>query len=518
MNFELNGTGASPIVHSKEFQAVILAGSGSKLFPLVDKTCPKALLPIANKPMLFYQLEWLESAHVTDILIVCQDDAHENIHSYIHNVLNAPERYPNSKVEVVKVKGSGSVSADALRHVANRIKTDFIVLSCDTITNYPPNQLLDVFRAQSPTMAALFHEPLKADGDASSSKKDKDDDLIEYIGIDHSTCRLLFCVDGDEVDDELPVRMSILDKFPAVNIHTKLRDAHLYVFKHWVIDFIAKSKIQSIKDELIPLLTHFQYSEEVLKREGIDKFLTSSANFDQFYASRQLSSTGGGFVNASRSVSLENHYNKQSREANLTRGGNSVGNNALSSSSSSRHHHHPSVGESGGSADSSVILLDSGDAGEEEVTDFHREIVCTAIVARGEGGYCFRVNSVPNYLEGCRALVKTLSAEEQVARSVERQKGCQVGDSVIGDSTRIGEKTGIKKSVIGKHCVIGKNVKIVNSVLMDHCVIEDKVVLEGTVVCGHSKVLEMSNLKDCQVASSVTVKKEVQGKNETFMG
>ncbi|KAJ3228861.1 hypothetical protein HDU78_009512, partial [Chytriomyces hyalinus] len=418
-------------------QAVILAGSGSKLFPLVDKTCPKALLPIANKPMLFYQLEWLESAHVTDILIVCQDDAHENIHSYIHNVLNAPERYPNSKVEVVKVKGSGSVSADALRHVANRIKTDFIVMSCDTITNYPPNQLLDVFRAQSPTMAALFHEPLKADGDASSSKKDKDDDLIEYIGIDHSTCRLLFCVDGDEVDDELPVRMSILDKFPAVNIHTKLRDAHLYVFKHWVIDFIAKSKIQSIKDELIPLLTHFQYSEEVLKREGIDKF-----------------------------------------------------------------------GESGGSADSSVILLDSGDAGEEEVTDFHREIVCTAIVARGDGGYCFRVNSVPNYLEGCRALVKTLSAEEQVARSVERQKGCQVGDSVIGDSTRIGEKTGIKKSVIGKHCVIGKNVKIVNSVLMDHCVIEDKVVLEGTVVCGHSKVLEMSNLKDCQVASSVTVKKE----------
>ncbi|KAI8622142.1 nucleotide-diphospho-sugar transferase [Chytriomyces sp. MP71] len=496
------GTTAAP-AHAKEFQAVILAGSGSKLFPLVDEVCPKALLPMANKPMLFYQLEWLESAMIIDVLIVCQEDAHKKINSYIHNVLNVSERYPNTKVEVVKVKGSGSVSADALRHVANRIKTDFIVMSCDTITNYPANKLLDVFRIQSPTFTALFHEPLKAEGDAgAASKKDKDDDLIEYVGIDHSTCRLLFCVAGDEVDDELPVRMSILDKYPVVNIHTKLRDAHLYVFKHWVIDFIAKSKIQSIKEELIPLLTHFQYSERVLKREGVEKFLTSSANFDQFYTARQLSSTGGGFVDASRSASMDAHYAKlRGSGGQRGRGGES-----------GPHHHHPSVGD--GSAASSAILLE-GEAGDE-ASDFHRQIMCTAVVAR-DGSYCFRVNSVPNYLEGNRALIKTFGPEELVPRSVERQKGCQVGDSIIGDSTRIGEKTGIKKSVIGNHCVIGKNVKIINSVLLDHCVIEDKVVLEGTVVCGHGKVSELSNLKDCQIAASVTVEREVQGKNETFM-
>ncbi|KAJ3024434.1 UNVERIFIED_CONTAM: hypothetical protein HDU68_008166 [Siphonaria sp. JEL0065] len=261
------------LAQSKEFQAVILAGSGAKLFPLIDEKCPKALLPIANKPMLFYQLEWLESAMING-------RSPQEINSYIHNVLNVSERYPNSKVEVIKVKGSGSASADALRHVSNRIKTDFIIMSCDTITNYPPNKLLDVFRIQSPTFTALFHEPLKPEGEAVT--KVKDDDLIEYVAIDHST-------------------------FPVVNIHTKLRDAHLYVFKHWVIDFLAKSKIQSIKDELILLLTHFQYSEKVLKREAVEKCmlcpiffapdiliekdLTSATNFDQFYTSRNQSST-----------------------------------------------------------------------------------------------------------------------------------------------------------------------------------------------------------------------------------
>ncbi|KAI9342921.1 nucleotide-diphospho-sugar transferase [Obelidium mucronatum] len=452
---------------TREFQAVILAGSGAKLFPLIDEKCPKAMLPLANKPMLFYQLEWLETAMINDIMIVCQEEAHKKINSYIHNVLNVSERYPNSKVEVIKAKGSGSASADALRHVANRIKTDFIVMSCDTITNYPPNKLLDVFRIQSPTFTALFHEPLKPEGEAAA--KIKDDDLIEYVGIDHSTCRLLFAVAGDEMDDELPVRMSILDKFPVVNIHTKLRDAHLYVFKHWVIDFLAKSKIQSIKEELIPLLTHFQYSEKVLKREGVEKYLMAPSNFDQFYTSRHQSSTGGGFVNATRSESMNKFYKGELKESEV----------------------------------------------DDPSTDFHKHIVCTALVAKE--GFCFRVNSVPNYLEGSRTLIKTINAEDLVPRSVERGKGCQVGDSLVGDSCRVGEKTSIKKSVIGNHCVIGKNVKIINSVLMDHTVVEDKAVLEGTVVCSNSKVLELCNLRDCQIASGVTLEREVQGKGEAYI-
>ncbi|KAJ3111146.1 hypothetical protein HK100_002796 [Physocladia obscura] len=411
-------------------------------------------------------------------MIVCQEDSHKKISSYIHNILNVSERYPNTKVEVVKVKGNGS--ADALRLVANRIK------------------LLDVFRIQSPTFTALFHEPLKPDNDSGSGSgsgggnslqknSNKDDDLTEYVAIDHSTCRLLFAVGSDEVDDELPVRMSILDKFAVVNIHTKLRDAHLYVFKHWVIDYVARSKIQSIKDELIPMLTHFQYSEKVLKREGVDKFLTQPSNFDDFYNARNESSTGGGFVNSHPSASINAYY------ANLS-------------------HHQNSITPA--SASSSAILLENEDV-DQESTDFHKSIICTALVARE--GLCFRVNSVPTYLEGSRALIKTISPEDLVPRSVERQKGCQVGDSLIGDSTRIGEKTGIKKSVIGKHCVIGKNVKIINSVLMDHCVIGDKVILEGTVVCDNSKVFEQCTLKDCQVGPNLTIEKEVNGKGETYI-
>ena len=46
-------------------------------------------------------------------------------------------------------------------------------------------------------------------------------------------------------------------------------------------------------------------------------------------------------------------------------------------------------------------------------------------------------------------------------------------DSMVGESTRIGERASIKRSAIGRHCTIGKGVKIVGSVIGDHCVIAD---------------------------------------------
>lgn len=47
------------------------------------------------------------------------------------------------------------------------------------------------------------------------------------------------------------------------------------------------------------------------------------------------------------------------------------------------------------------------------------------------------------------------------------------GDVMIGDSSRVGERTTIKRSVVGAHCIIGKHVRVVNSVLMDHVQLAD---------------------------------------------
>ena len=43
-----------------EFHPVILAGGrGSRMFPLCEE-CPKALLPVGNKPLIWYPVQLLE--------------------------------------------------------------------------------------------------------------------------------------------------------------------------------------------------------------------------------------------------------------------------------------------------------------------------------------------------------------------------------------------------------------------------------------------------------------------------
>ena len=44
-----------------EMQVVLLAGGlGQKMYPLTQSNTPKALLPIANRPLISYQLDLLE--------------------------------------------------------------------------------------------------------------------------------------------------------------------------------------------------------------------------------------------------------------------------------------------------------------------------------------------------------------------------------------------------------------------------------------------------------------------------
>ncbi|KAG1436430.1 hypothetical protein G6F56_013560 [Rhizopus delemar] len=56
-----------------EFQAVILAGYGSsnRLYPISEEdNLPKALLPVGNKPVISYTLEWLEKAGIHEAIVV----------------------------------------------------------------------------------------------------------------------------------------------------------------------------------------------------------------------------------------------------------------------------------------------------------------------------------------------------------------------------------------------------------------------------------------------------------------
>jgi translation initiation factor eIF-2B subunit gamma len=135
-----------------EFQAIVMCGYGNSLYPLtLESNVPKGLLPIQNKPLIYHSLQWIEKTNITEVLIVVYPDAKQKISSFT-------EHYEtNLKITVHEVK-EGCGSADALRNLKSFIKTDFVILSCDLITDVPPHLLINAHRAQNNTMTCLLYD------------------------------------------------------------------------------------------------------------------------------------------------------------------------------------------------------------------------------------------------------------------------------------------------------------------------------------------------------------------------
>lgn len=255
--------------NTQEFTAVVLAGFGGNLIPFTNQeNIPKALLPVANKPLLSYPLSWIEKAGISSTIIVCLD-AHETaISSWLRTSWKGSFRpalvAASSEDEIVG-------SADALRTLLSdkykdKIKSDVVILSCDSICEIPPHELLDFHRQSDASITSIFYRNHGADVMAPVKKGSK-----TFTGYEDSSKTLLYTNSEADVEDDLELRTSMLYKYPRLSLTTTLSDLHLYVCKRWVLDIIlAQEVISRINTDLIPLLCKAQFQSLVREKYAID--------------------------------------------------------------------------------------------------------------------------------------------------------------------------------------------------------------------------------------------------------
>ncbi|TPX58627.1 hypothetical protein PhCBS80983_g03008 [Powellomyces hirtus] len=462
-----------------EFQAVILAGRPSgwgSLDAITDDSelkaehnIPKAALPVAGKPMIHYQLAWLEAAKVQSVLVLCPQGSKNEIQAQL-------QKYAGSS-DALKFKlictNHGEGTADALRQIHDEIKSDFIVMSCDVITDLPAHHLIDLHRIHAPAVTTLMYESMQVEGAAPS----KGDGYAEYIGIDMEKGRLVFAAPQDTMRFQPPM----LRKFPRVRMYTNLRDSHVYIFQRWVLDVIVNdTTISSIRKDLIQRLLRSQYSETARIKLGINDFITSEP--DPFYQASLLSTTN------SRGT-------KQLLKLKPRKGGDER--ESVTEEASGTE-------ETGGKEEKDVK--------EDPAT---KEVVCATVICRD--AFCARANTIGSYGEINRQRAQVARAAQSATTTDIKAKQAQIGPDSIIESEQIGERCSVKKSVIGKHCTIGKNVKIVNSIIMDHVVIEDFVKLDKCVVSMNAQILANSQLKECEVGPKIVIDKGTIRTGEQFV-
>jgi len=419
------------------FQAVVLAGVGQDILSL-EETFPKALLYVANHPMIFFVLRWLESADVKDIFILTNSESCEKIRNYLTKVYSASTSASN--VEVIECD-SQTGGVEAILSIKDKITGAFITVPCDLLVSYPLGPLLDSFRINQPCMMVALT-------DDTFSKNNEP----MFFGLDSSNMQIVWAT---EFESKIHFGRSLLESFPTMNIYSVLRDMHIYVFQRWVLDLLllfhssGRKEIQNIKPDLVPFLVKCALPG-FLERQELISFAESCLTSNNYLESSIFYEEQRG-THKEFAVPLKH---------------------SISCSS---------LGE----PDSNCYLT------KYDMKDLMSIFKCFAFKYFKEDklseSFCFRADSAENYLSVNLHMAKIFKTELGAylpplnssyivsdAGTTPKTKTHISNDVIIGNDSKIGPSVIIKKSVIGMHCVIGKGARIIGSVIMDHAVIEEK--------------------------------------------
>ncbi|XP_070564371.1 translation initiation factor eIF2B subunit gamma-like isoform X2 [Ptychodera flava] len=392
-----------------------------------------------------------------EAIVVCLDSTSTDIKNALTNVYDI-----KLTLDIVGIPNDEDWgTADSLRHIKDKIKSDIIVLSCDLITDIPLHRIADVHRTYDAAVTMLLAnlpdqsaEQTTVPG-VKSKKKQVQKDIVGLDDKSEKGRRVVMLESEADVEETITVKVSLLKKYPRINMKTTFLDAHLYIMKKWIVDFVAEHRsMSSIKGELLPYLVKKQFHQPKRKDKNqvSDDLMESSIT--------ELSQDIYSFAE-------EDKMTQWVRQM------------------STWNDH-------------------TGDMAE----CYHSNVIrCYAHVV--EDGFCIRANTLAAYVDANRNMPGYWASNPDVnlihsAANVKNKS--QVGhDCMIGEGSSVSDKVSIKKSIIGKHCNIGDKVKISSSVVMDHVTIAEGCTIHGSVICSDSHINEHCDIKDSLVGSSQTI-------------
>ncbi|OXH26893.1 translation initiation factor eIF-2B subunit gamma [Cryptococcus neoformans] len=512
---------------SQDFQAVILVGYGENLYPFNQGTnvISKALLPVGNVPIINYVIDWVLAAGLLDILIIVPNTFHDQIADHIAEAYN---KSTHSRVQINLRKNSEGErdedegdseekdgTARILKKFRNFIKSDFVLLPCDISppSYLPLKTILDKHRSSpKAVMTSVFYEPIE-------SVKDAEEKIL--VGLDKTSDELLLITPLEGMEEDLELRMSLLNRHPTLSLTTRILDAHVYVFRRTFLDLLATRRakdLSSMKEQVVPWLVKGGWQrglgerwEPILDPPSRDPLAEALARSTTAPPSRSL----------------------------------------LHPSSSPSSDHTPLPQTSPASPSGDVDTMYSSGvlpaAPSRTRKGFKPEWKCQVLVitpppapptpapVQGKGGkqdksrapmyepeHLIRANSLAGYWELNRRFIKSLSSTIPAAKGAQPVRNiipedagtapaispaAQISpDSVLGEGTRVGEKASIKKCIIGRHCVIGKGAKLNNCVIWDFVTVEENARIENSIICSNGRIGEKAQVKDCEFGTGFEAK------------
>ncbi|OWR54412.1 eIF2B-gamma protein [Danaus plexippus plexippus] len=443
-----------------EFQAVVLAAGRGSRMPDVGGTVSKCLLPVGPYPVLWYSLNMLEKFGFQETMLVVLDEDKSNI-------INALEKCPlKIKYDLIVIPSEEDWgTANSLKHVSSKVNTDLIIVSGDLITNINLNDVLNLYRKHDAALATLFfnngpEEWIELPGLKTKAKPDRD-----LVCIDKETERLVFLASASDFEENVTIPRLLIKKFNSISMYSRLLDAHVYVMKKWVVNYVVDTdKFTSVKGELIPHIVKKQLAKP---KNQVERKGTSEKNVDITkdifdYAVEQ------GYESKIRKMSAYNDH--------------TLGSKGVYYNDTLRCYAHiPDKNTFGIRVNTLSALYLSN----SKILSKWQEITGTELLERIH----------PN------SEVSTKQIDE---------------NCTVGEKSCISEKTSLKSTFIGSNCTIENKVRLTNCILMNNVTVKEGCVLQDCILYTGVTVDVNCNLQYCIVGPHHVVSSSKKGNHQLF--
>lgn len=558
---------AVSIPHSG-FQALILCGPGIGLstFTSVPSEFPKALINVANRPMVWYVLDWCYRMGVTDLTLITPPAAKDALRAALdQNPYLTSLPSPSPDLLAPKDLEFTTPTAELLRlpEVQKTIKSDFLLLPCDLIcdisgdgfletyltsmgslggvsslsssglgSSYPPNYTLGGEGSGRRGGLSIWYNTASREESVKgeecdfmgTAKLDSENSSLSQLHPDLSKGilrKLVWTMPMSELWDQVEenkgwkIRQSLMRKHGSVKCMTSYRDSHIYLFPYWVKEFAKMNEdFESASEDLVGTWAKAEWRKPSYR-----------ARF------------GASTIFGRRQQKAERLEERPIEE--------DIDLLSLSSTQVARPIPQPSHTMGAGVRLASRVQADPDDTvispiDESPETLSHDgvplvpPVLSYILPSSPDAPLVRRVDTTPLVLSVSLLLAKIPSIEEANANKVSASPFAHVSkvagtvsianrvtisrsDTLIDSNSSVATQCVIKGSTIGSSVSVGTGTRITNCVIMDGATIGDKCVLTGTVVGKKAKIGNGSTLQTCEVQDGNAVPARTEGKGEKYL-
>ncbi|KAL3467563.1 nucleotide-diphospho-sugar transferase [Aspergillus heterothallicus] len=542
------------------FQALILCGPGVSLntFTSNPEEFPKALIPVANRPMVYYPLDWCYRQGITNITLVTPPTSQAPLEAALSqnpHLTSLPSPSPSVLAPADLTLTTGTAELLRLPEVQACIKSDFLLLPCDLICDIPGESLLEAWMVSQSALGGSTlsggwntngPKTIGMGGEAGGRRgglavyyqtKGKEEsvkgevaDFVATAPLDRDEApavshpadgpaairfglsKLVLSMPMDTVkekmeeDKGLLIRHSLVKKHAKVKMLTSYRDGHIYILPYWVKDFVRlNEKFESVSEDVVGWWAKSNWQSGLGTKLRLDEVLQPSS---------QKNGEGGSVDDES----LEDEIDIK----------------AMSTTKSAAAERHESSSTDGIRFASRVRSFGPGAEIESPESDnltippvlayMHSSLPSAPLVRRVDTSalllsVSLRLAKLESIEEVGKVAASPFAHQQKVAYPAGVAQRCTVtkSDCLLGPNVTVDEKCVIKETVISANCHIASGARLTRCLVMDGAVVGERCQLTGCIVGRRSKIGRESVLKDCEVQDGMVVEEGTDAKNEKFM-